>query len=64
MMTCSDRVEAMKVMDDPEWEAAWVKECERRLEAYRRGEIEAVDAEVMHARISEKYGLKSGQHKP
>lgn len=48
----------MNVMVDPEWEVAWIKECERRLDAYRRGEIEAVDAEVMHARIAEKYGLK------
>lgn len=58
MMTCSDWEDAMNVMVDPEWEVAWIKECERRLDAYRRGEIEAVDAEVMHARIAEKYGLK------
>jgi len=59
MMTCSDWGEAMKVMDDPEWEAAWAAEAQRRLDAYRRGgEIEAVDAEVMHARIAEEFGLK------
>ncbi|MDZ4251478.1 MAG: addiction module protein [Sulfuritalea sp.] len=42
---------------DPEWEAAWAKEAQSRIEAYRRGEIEAVDADEMHARIAKKYGL-------
>lgn len=43
---------------DPGWEAAWAAEARRRLEAYDGGEIEAVDADEMHARIAEKYGLK------
>lgn len=43
---------------DPEWEAEWAAEGQRRIEAYRRGEIEAVDADEMHARISAKYGLE------
>ena len=42
---------------DPKWEAAWATEAQRRIEAYRRGEIEAVDADEMHARIAAKYGL-------
>ena len=42
---------------DSAWEAAWAKEAQSRIEAYRRGEIEAVDAEEMHARIDAKYGL-------
>ena len=42
---------------DPEWEAAWATEAQRRIEAYRRGQIEAVDADEMHARIAAKYGL-------
>ena len=42
---------------DLSWEAAWAKEAQGRIEAYRRGEIEAVDAEEMHARINAKYGL-------
>ena len=41
-----------------EWEAAWAAEAQRRIEAYRRGEIEAIDADDVHARIKEKYGLK------
>ncbi|MBK6400444.1 MAG: addiction module protein [Rhodocyclaceae bacterium] len=41
-----------------EWEAAWVAEAESRLEAYRRGEMQAVDAEEVHARLREKYGFK------
>jgi len=57
-MTGSDWGEATKVMDDPKWEAAWAVEAQRRLDSYRRGEIEAVDAEVMHARIAEEFGLK------
>ena len=42
---------------DLSWEAAWAREAQGRIEAYRRGEIEAVDAEEMHARINAKYGL-------
>jgi putative addiction module component (TIGR02574 family) len=39
------------------WERDWAAEAQSRIEAYRRGEIEAVDADEMHARIEEKYGL-------
>ena len=42
---------------DPEWEVAWAKEAQSRIEAYRRGEIETVDADEMHVRIAAKYGL-------
>jgi len=42
---------------DLSWEAAWAREAQGRIEAYRRGEIEAVDAEEMHTRINAKYGL-------
>ena len=41
-----------------DWEAARVGEAESRLEAYRRGEMQAVDAEEVHARLREKYGFK------
>ena len=43
---------------NPSWEKAWAEEAQRRIEAYRRGEIEAVDADEMHARIEKKYDLK------
>ncbi len=42
----------------PSWETAWASEAQSRIEAYRRGEIDAVDADEMHARIEEKYNLK------
>ena len=29
---------------DSEWETAWIKECEQRLAAYDRGEMQARDA--------------------
>ncbi|MDO8292015.1 MAG: addiction module protein [Gallionella sp.] len=43
---------------DPEWEAAWAKECEGRLAAYQRGEIEAVDSDEAMAFLRKKHGLK------
>lgn len=33
-------------------EAAWDKEIRRRLEAYDRGEVEAIDAEAVFARAA------------
>ena len=42
---------------DPEWEAAWIKECEDRLAAYDRGEVEAVDFDVAMAELRRKYGF-------
>lgn len=43
---------------DPEWEAAWIKECEDRLAAYDRGEMEAVDFDVAMAELRRKHGLR------
>lgn len=43
---------------DPEWEAAWAKECEGRLAAYQRGEIKATDSDEAMALLSKKHGLK------
>ena len=43
---------------DPEWEAAWAKECAERLEAYQSGEIEAVDSDEAMAILRKKHGLK------
>lgn len=54
----ADLLYADTATPDAEWEAAWVAEAERRLEAYRRGEMEAIDAEEVHARLRAKYGLK------
>jgi putative addiction module component (TIGR02574 family) len=41
---------------DPEWEAAWQAECERRWAEFERGEVEAIDSEVVHDRLKAKYG--------
>lgn len=30
--------------EDPEWEAAWIKECEDRIDAIDRGEMQMSDA--------------------
>jgi hypothetical protein len=54
----ADLLYADTVTPDPEWEAAWAKEAQSRIEAYRRGEIEAVDADEMHAQIEAEFGLK------
>ena len=35
---------------DPEWEAAWAAECERRLGELDRGEVEAEDFDVVMAK--------------
>jgi putative addiction module component (TIGR02574 family) len=43
---------------DPDWEAAWVKECQDRLAAYERGEMEACDSDEVMARLRKKFGLK------
>ena len=43
---------------DPDWEAAWVKECQDRLAAYERGEMEAYDSDEVMARLRKKFGLK------
>lgn len=43
---------------DPEWEAAWAKECEDRLQAYQRGEIKTIDSEEAMALLRKKYSLK------
>lgn len=40
---------------DPEWEAAWLKECQDRLAAYDRGEMKAHDFDEVIARLRGKY---------
>lgn len=49
----ADLLYADTVTPDSEWEAAWAAEARCRIDAYRRGEIQAVDADEMHARIKE-----------
>lgn len=54
----ADLLNADTVTPDPEWEAAWVAEARSRIDAYRRGEIQAVDADEMHSQIENEFGLK------
>jgi putative addiction module component (TIGR02574 family) len=54
----ADLLYADTVTPDAEWEAAWIKECERRLDEYKRGEVDAIDADIVHGRLAQKYGLK------
>ncbi len=39
-----------------EWEDAWLEVCNRRLEDLRSGKVVGVPAEVVMARLKEKYG--------
>jgi putative addiction module component (TIGR02574 family) len=54
----ADLLYADTVAPDPEWEAAWATEARSRIDAYRRGEIQAVDADEMHVQIEKEFGLK------
>ena len=36
---------------DPEIQAAWIAECQRRVEAYRRGEMKAIPEETVRENI-------------
>ncbi|MDP1611413.1 MAG: addiction module protein [Sulfuritalea sp.] len=54
----ADLLYADTAIPSAEWEAEWAAECEDRLAAFERGEIQAVDADEMHARIEKEFGLK------
>lgn len=54
----SERILELVSPHDPEWEAAWAAECEDRLAAYRRGEMEAYDFDEVMEELRVKYGLK------
>lgn len=43
---------------DPQWEAAWIEECRKRLAAYDRGEAKARDFDEVIAELRSKH---SGQ---
>lgn len=40
---------------DSEWEAAWAKECQDRLDAHDRGEITAEDFDVVMERLRKEF---------
>ncbi len=54
----ADWLYADTVKPDSEWEAAWIAEAERRLDAIERGEMALIDAEVVHARLRAKFSLE------
>jgi hypothetical protein len=43
---------------DPEWEAAWEKECERCIAEVRSGAVEAEDLDEAMERLRQKYRLR------
>ena len=40
---------------DPEVEQAWVKEAQRRLKEFKKGNSEAIPGEQVHQQLREKY---------
>ncbi len=46
-----DALHDLNAPPDPEWEAAWIKECEERLAALDRGEMEAYDFDEVMAEV-------------
>ena len=43
---------------DTEWEATWTEECERRIAACERGEMQTYDSDEVMAQLKAKHGLK------
>lgn len=54
----SERILELVSPRDPEWEAAWVAECEDRIAACERGEMATYDSDEVMERLRKKYGLK------
>ncbi|MBI5330132.1 MAG: addiction module protein [Betaproteobacteria bacterium] len=54
----ADLIYAQAPLSSSEWEAAWVEEAERRIDAYERGEIPVVAAQEMRARVKARLGMK------
>ncbi|MDP2784066.1 MAG: addiction module protein [Sulfurimicrobium sp.] len=64
VLTAEERVALLDALNefvsppDSEWETAWAKECEDRLDAYERGGIEAEDFDVVMARMRREFLAK------
>jgi len=54
-LVLAEVVYEMAAPRDPEWLAAWQGECERRLTAYDRGEVEAGDFDLLLDSLRKKY---------
>lgn len=61
IMTAEERVSALDALQelvappDQEWEDAWARETENRLDAFRRGEIEADDFDEVMDRLRKEF---------
>ncbi len=53
-----DALQELVTPPDAAWEAAWAKECEDRLAAFERGEIEAEEFDVVMERMREEFLAK------
>jgi hypothetical protein len=54
----SERILELVSPHDREWEEAWVAEARDRMDAYRRGEIEAHDFDEVMEEMRVKYNIK------
>lgn len=54
----ADLLYAASSLSPGEWEAAWIKECERRLAEYALGKAQAINSNEVFARLKSKYNLK------
>lgn len=54
----SERILELVSPHEWEWEEAWVAEAKSRMEAYRRGEIEAYDFDEVMEELRVKYDIK------
>lgn len=54
----SERILELVSPHDREWEEAWAAEARDRMDAYRRGEIEAHDFDEVMEEMRVKYGIK------
>ncbi len=52
----ADILYAEAAMPVEEWEEDWAKECESRMAALDRGEMQLIDADEVHAALEAKYG--------
>jgi hypothetical protein len=61
MLSPDEQAELLRAMhelvspSDPEWEAAWLEECEARLALYEGGDAKVEDAAAVIARLRAQY---------
>ena len=54
----SERLYEMLSPSDLEWEAGWIAECQDRVAAIERGEMDLLDSDEVMERLRRKHGLK------